>query len=111
MEALLERHRKIWEQRSKNPTTVSHAEKVTTAYLTKRGETTECPCPACGNTAVATLEPDYDTDYDPDEERSFSYITGVYVTDIQCLYCALKLDEYDQLKYVDADSLLEMDHE
>jgi hypothetical protein len=111
MEALLERHRKIWEERSKNATTIAHAEKVTTAYLTKRSETTECPCPACGNSAVATLEPDYDYDYDPDEGTTFGYISGVYVTDIQCLYCSLKLDEYDQLKYVDADALLEVGHE
>jgi len=111
MEVLLERHRKIWEERSKNATTVSHAEKVTNAYLTKRSETTDCPCPACGNLAVATLEPDYDYDYDPDDGTTFGYISGVYVTDIQCLYCSLKLDEYDQLKYVDADALLEAGHE
>lgn len=111
MEALLERHRRIWKERATNATTVSHAEKVTTAYLTKRSETAECPCPACGNLAVATLEPDYDYDYDPDEGTTYGYISGVYVTDIQCLYCSLKLDEYDQLKYVDADALLEGDHE
>jgi hypothetical protein len=108
MEALLEQHRKIWEQRSTNAVTVSHAEKVTTAYLTKRHETAECPCPACGNSAVATLEPNYDYDYDPDEGGAFGYISGIYVTDIQCLYCALRLDEYDQLKYVDADALMEV---
>ncbi|WP_139103673.1 hypothetical protein [Stenotrophomonas maltophilia] len=106
MEALLERHRKIWEERSKNATTVSHAEKMTNAYLAKLNETTDCPCPACGNLALATLEPDYDHDYDPDDGTTFGFISGVYVTNIQCLYCSLKLDEYDQLKYVDADALL-----
>lgn len=111
MEALLERHRMIWEARSQNARTVSHADKVTTAYLTKRSETTECPCPACGNSAVVTLEPDYDYDYDPDDGTTLGYISGVYVTDIQCLYCSLRLDEYDQLKYVDADALLEGSHE
>lgn len=111
MEALLERHRKIWQERSKNATTVSHADKVTTAYLAKRSEVIDCPCPACGKLAVATLEPDYDYDHDPDNGTSFGYIAGVYVTEIHCLYCSLKLDEYDQLKYVDADSLLESGHE
>lgn len=110
MQALLERHRKIWEGRSKNTTTVSHAEKATSAYLAKLNETTDCPCPACGNLALATLEPDYDYDYDPDDGTTFGVISGVYVTRIQCLYCSLKLDEYDQLKYVDADALLEAGH-
>ncbi|MBB6336003.1 hypothetical protein FHR59_000213 [Xanthomonas arboricola] len=111
MEALLERHRNIWKERSKNATTVSHAEKVTNAYLTKRSETTDCPCPACGNLAVATLEPDYDYDYDPDDGTTVGYISGIYVISIQCLYCSLKIEEYDQLKYVDADALLEAGHE
>lgn len=111
MEALLARHRKIWDEKSKDARAVSYAEKATIAYLTKRSETTDCPCPACGNLAVATLEPDYDYDYDPDDGTNFGYISGIYVTDLQCLYCSLKIDEYDQLKYVDADALLETGHE
>ena len=107
MVALLEHHRKIWEQRSTNEKTVANIEKLTSAYLTKRSETTECPCPACGNLAIASLEPDYDYDYDSEDGSAIGYISGVYVTDIQCLYCSLKLTEYDQLKYVDADALLE----
>lgn len=111
MIALLEKHRATWEKRAENKMTVANADKITDIYLTRRSDTTECPCPACGNRAVATLEPDFDYDYDPIEGTSSAYVTGVYVTEIHCLYCALRLDQYDQLNFVDADALLAGDEQ
>jgi hypothetical protein len=107
MEDLLKHYKQVWDKRSKNPTTIANAQKLTSVLLTKHSETTDCPCPACNNTAVATLEPDYDYDYDAEEGRTFGFVSGVYVTEIHCYYCSLRLDQYDQLKYVDADELLE----
>lgn len=105
MQALLTKHKKIWGNRLMDATALSHAKKLTDATLSKQGETTDCICPACGNMAIATLQPDYD--YDQDDGGALAYVSRVYVTDLHCFYCTLKLDEYDQLKFVDADALLE----
>jgi hypothetical protein len=106
MSQLLIKHKKIWEERKKKTNLVEAAEKITAGRLAAETYITDCPCPACGNKATVVLEPDVDYDFDPEDGTAYATVIGVSVDRIQCHYCSLCLDKYDQLRFVDADGLL-----
>ena len=105
MTAKLEHHRALWVERSSTPEFVAQAENQTASLLQRSGQDFSyepIDCPACSQEAVARIEPDYD--YDPAERTSF--VTGVFVDSINCCFCDLKLTDYEELNYVDANSIL-----
>lgn len=106
MESLLANHRATWEARRSKPELVEGAKKLTFSRLAAEPHATNLACPACGNDAIAILEPDIDYDYDDTDGSAYATVIGVSVDHIKCFYCSLLLDKYDQLHYVDADSLL-----
>lgn len=102
----LEEHKKKWLQRESQTEFVNQATDITNSLLKSSGKDfsyTSFSCPACGQEAVARIEPDYD--YDPEEKTS--YVTGVFVDNINCYYCDLKLQDYEELNYVNANSVFE----
>jgi hypothetical protein len=99
----LEAHKKLWEYRTTNTEFISQADEITSSLQKQSGDNFSfegVTCPACGKTCVVRIEPDYD--YADGE----SYITGVYAEKLNCYYCSLKLETYDELAYVDVDGLL-----
>lgn len=106
MESLLADHRATWETRKSKPDLVELAKKLTCSRLAAEPYAADLACPACGNDAIAILEPDIDYDYNDTDGTAYATVIGVSVDHIRCFYCSLLLDKYDQLRYVDADSLL-----
>jgi hypothetical protein len=106
MASLLAQHKAKWEERKGKPSLVEGAQKITIARLAAEPYVADCKCPACGNDALAVLEPDIDYDYDQEDGTAYATVIGVSVERIQCFYCSLLLDKYDQLRYVNADALL-----
>jgi hypothetical protein len=106
----LEQHKALWLKRSSQPEFVKQANDITKSLLDSSGrDFTYAPfrCPACGQEAVARIEPNYD--YDAAEQTS--YVSGVFVDNINCYYCNLKLQDYEELNYVDANSIFESGHD
>jgi len=106
MEDLFASHKKLWEQRQNNQDFIEQADDITSSLLHSSGayfSYESFACPACGQESVARIEPDYD--YDPAERTS--YVTGVFVDNITCYFCGLKLEDYDELNFVDANSVFE----
>lgn len=106
MVALLDDHLKVWQHRKTNIDFENKASEITHSLISSSGNDyshEEFTCPACSNEAVARIEPDYDYD----KAEGTSYIVGMFVDKIHCYYCGLELDNYDELNYVDANSVFE----
>lgn len=102
----IEQHKALWLARALQPEFIKQANDITKSLLTSSGHDfsyVPFTCPACAQEAVARIEPDYD--YDPAEKTS--YVTGVFVDNINCYFCGLKLQDYEELNYVDANSIFE----
>lgn len=110
MAARIEQHRALWLSRGSQPEFIKQATDITESLLASSGQDfsyVPFKCPACAQEAVARIEPDYD--YDPAEKTS--YVTGVFVDSINCYFCGLKLQDYEELNYVDANSIFEGGHD
>lgn len=106
----IEQHRALWLSRKSQPEFIKQATDITESLLASSGHDfsyVPFTCPACAQEAVARIEPDYD--YDPAEKTS--YVTGVFVDSINCYFCGLKLQDYEELNYVDANSIFEDGHD
>lgn len=106
----LEQHNELWLKRASQTEFVKQASDITKSLLGSSGHDfsyVPFTCPACGQEAVARIEPDYD--YDAAEKTS--YVTGVFVDSINCYYCGLKLQDYEELNYVDANSVFGDGHD
>lgn len=102
----LEDHKKLWLDKESQVEFIKQAKVITESLISSSGHDfsyVPFTCPACAQEAVARIEPDYD--YDPAEQSS--YITGVFVDNINCYFCGLKLQDYEELNYVDANSIFE----
>jgi hypothetical protein len=102
----IEQHKAVWLARASQPEFIKQANDITKSLLSSSGHDfsyVPFTCPACTQEAVARIEPDYD--YDPAEKAS--YVTGVFVDSINCYYCGLKLKDYEELNYVEANSIFE----
>jgi hypothetical protein len=104
MEELLTSHRVLWEHRKKtNQLIFEQATAITRNLLKQTGPDfmyDEVSCPACGNTATVRIEPDYDS---ADGE---SYLAGVYVQELSCFFCSLRLQSYEELSFFGVNDLL-----
>jgi hypothetical protein len=110
MATRIEQHRALWLSRRSQPEFIKQATNITESLLASTSHDfsyVPFTCPACTQEAVARIEPDYD--YDPAEQTS--YVTGVFVDSINCYFCGLKLQDYEELNYVDANSILEDGHD
>ncbi|WP_202845039.1 hypothetical protein [Luteimonas saliphila] len=106
MARLLKRHRDGWIERSKDPAVVSAAERTTHNRLAKEPYVEECKCPACGGIALAILKPDVEYSHDKNAEVPVVHVVGASIVAIQCSFCLLRLEKYDQLQHVNASALL-----
>lgn len=109
MATRIEQHRALWLSRESQPEFIKQATDITESLLASSGHDfsyVPFTCPACAQEAVARIEPDYD--YDPAEKTS--YVTGVFVDSINCYFCGLKLQDYEELNYVDANAIFEDGH-
>ena len=110
MAVRIEQHRALWLSRASQSEFIRQATDITESLLASSGQDfsyVPFTCPACAQEAVARIEPDYD--YDPAEKTS--YVTGVFVDSINCYFCGLKLQDYEELDYVDANSIFEGGHD
>ena len=110
MAVRIEQHRTLWLSRASQPKFIKQATDTTESLLASSGQDfsyVPFTCPACAQEAVARIEPDYD--YDPAEKTS--YVTGVFVDSINCYFCGLKLQDYEELDYVDVNSIFEGGHD
>jgi hypothetical protein len=106
MASRIAQHKALWLGRESQPEFIKQANEITQSYLASSGHEFSCvpfTCPACAQDSVAKIEPDYD--YDPAEKTS--YVTGVFVDNINCYFCGLKLQDYEELNYVAANSIFE----
>ncbi len=106
MRLVLNKHKNIWIERSKNSEIVTLAKSTTKAALRfydGESSSVEFNCPACGNEAVVTVVPDWDY---CDAEQD-ARITGIFVDKIHCYYCSLNLENYNELDFVNVNSILE----
>lgn len=104
MEDRIKQHNALWLGRASQPEFIKQAQDITQSLLASSGHDfsyVPFTCPACAQEAVARIEPDYD--YDPADKSS--YVTGVFVDNINCYFCGLKLQDYEELNYVDANSI------
>lgn len=106
MQTLFRTHQEAFVSRRDDDQFMSMAATITQQLLDSTDDHfvyEEIPCPACNETAVARIEPDYD--YDPVDRSPF--LSGVFVESVRCQYCRLVLKNYEQLDYIDANSILE----
>ena len=90
--AKLKKHRLIWEQRKTDASFVD--ETITlTKKLESPGKNIVTSCPACGNYSLLYYEPDFDY------SEGQSWLTGVYVLQLDCLFCDLNIIDYDEIDY------------
>lgn len=104
MASRIAQHKELWLVRESQPEFIKQANDITQSLLASSGHDfsyVPFTCPACTQEAVARIEPDYD--YDPSEKTA--YVTGVFVDNINCYFCGLKLQDYEELNYVDANSI------
>ena len=105
IEGLLSDHGAVWERRKENKAFIEQASDLTQSLISSSGATftyEDFVCPACGQEAVARIEPDYDYD-----DFDGPLLTGVFVDNIRCYFCGLYLEDYQELNYVDANSVFE----
>lgn len=110
MENFIKQHKSLWRERASQPELIRRANDITRSLLASPGHDFTCvsfTCPVCAQQAVAKIEPDYD--YDPVEKSS--YVTGVFVDKINYHFCGFKLEDYEELNFVDANSILEGGHD
>lgn len=106
MAVRIEQHKALWLGRASQSEFIKQANDITKSLLSSSGNDftyDSFTCPACTQEAVARIEADYE--YDPGEKTS--YPTGVFVDNINCYFCDLKLQDYEELNYVDANSIFE----
>jgi len=88
-------HKQQWESRSGSSDFVNRM-RGRTEYVLNREMIdgryrTETDCPACGNTAVLNLEVDYDIC------DGQAMPMGVFVNSIECMFCQLRINDYDEM--------------
>jgi hypothetical protein len=106
MERLLDEHRKIFAQREHDQKLMEKARRATEA-ATIEGETwtggtfaKEADCPACENPAILFCE--VDGEYMDGE----AVTTGAYVSGLECRFCDIVLNAYDEVDYFDLHKYL-----
>jgi hypothetical protein len=105
MATRLDEHKAVWRSRMSKPEFIRQAKNITQSLLDSSKhefDFVSFTCPACAQEAVARVEADYDYDH----EAGSSYVTGFFVNSIRCYFCGLRLQDYEELNYVNADSIL-----
>jgi hypothetical protein len=108
LEQLLEDHREQWETLKDDKSHVQKAKRDTANAFTKRDYRwhdvvrEEYTCPACENPGIISVEADWDCE----GSRGDAWITGIYVSGFECLYCGLQLDDYEQFDYLKMNEYL-----
>ncbi|MCH8823028.1 MAG: hypothetical protein IH984_05915 [Planctomycetes bacterium] len=103
---LLKQHAKIWEQRSGDENLVATTMKGTQSELVNYpiADTfvEEYPCPACENPSILFI----DKDWDVDRTNGEAFVTGIYVSGLECRFCDLELNDYEQFDYLELNEWL-----
>lgn len=101
----LDSHRKRWEQ-LKNVSGFAEKMKSKTgmayqAFRERRDKFIEITeCPACNNDALLTVEVDFD--YSEGQVQPM----GVFVSKLNCLFCKLTIEDYDEIDHLKLNDLL-----
>ena len=105
MTELLAEHKALWLKRKSQSAFIEKTIIKTHSLLDHNFNYESFTCPACEQEAVAKIEPDYDYD----EEGT--YMTGLFVDSINCHFCDLELQDYEELNYVNANSIFQGSHD
>lgn len=101
---ILDAHKKKWEER-KTDTTLAEKAKKETKEADSKGNTRESftviyDCPACENDSLLFVDVDFD--YSDGEV----YPIGTFVRYLNCFYCDLLIEEYDEIDYLELNEVL-----
>lgn len=112
MQRRLEEYKAVWEKKSVISKLVKQAEDTTNIILNEHSpyyHYEAFTCPACGKDAIAKIEPYYDDNPHEDEmgELIGGGAIGVLIESIKCYFCDLELSNYEELNYINANSILE----
>jgi hypothetical protein len=102
----IKQHADIWSQNKNDASYVELAEKTTNSLLHQKSNDYMfdlISCPACENNALVRIEPDYDI---ADGE---GYLAGIYVDSLNCHFCGLNLESYEELDHFDINGILEQE--
>lgn len=101
----LEYHKKRWDQLKNVPgflekmkNKIDHA--LQSQSVNRDSYFEVAPCPACDNDSLLTVEIDFD--YSEGEVHPI----GAFVSKLRCLFCKLKLEDYDEIDYLDLNNVL-----
>lgn len=89
----LEKHKSIWKSRETNTSFIEN-KSLSTNKLVQKGKSIIITCPACDNDSVLFYEPDFD--YSDGQ----AWFTGLYVSELECLFCDLNIRDYDEIDYL-----------
>lgn len=104
--AKISQHTELWSQHKDDANYVALAERITASLLKQKSNDYMfdlIECPVCRNNALVRIEPDYDIS---DGE---GYLAGVYVDSLNCHFCGLNLESYEELDHFDINSILEQE--
>ncbi len=97
---LLADHQKQWDKRKGDAAFIERTLRRTRSELVNDPNVDsmveEFPCPACGNPSILFI----DADWDVEGSRGTAFITGVYVSGLECRFCDLELNDYEQFDYL-----------
>ncbi len=101
VELKLSTHKQTWDKSEPTPKIIQKIEKenheAMTISKTSDVDVIEIPCPACNNRALLFIEPDFDV------EGSNSWVVGIFVSQLLCNYCGLKINDFEEIDYLELD--------
>lgn len=98
----IEGHKERWAVLSKQPKYIEKQRKTTENILNTYGTSVSLTCPACENKAIVFLEADYDCDF----HEGTSWVTGIFVTSLNCRFCKLQIDDYEEIDFLNLNEKL-----
>jgi len=100
LDKLFAEHAKRWEKAKSDAAHVAKAERSTAAALKNDPNrdtiSEDTLCPACGRAAILTIE----VDWDVEGASGPGFVTGVYVSGLECYFCGLQLNDYEEFDYL-----------
>uniref|UniRef100_A0A7V3E8M4 Uncharacterized protein n=1 Tax=Ignavibacterium album TaxID=591197 RepID=A0A7V3E8M4_9BACT len=93
MTAKIKEHKIIWEKRKSDKSFFEEKMKLT-LKSEKIGESITISCPSCNNLSLLYYKPDVEY-----SDRQF-WVTGFYVTELECFFCDFNVWEYSEIDYL-----------
>lgn len=96
----LDSHKMRWEQLKTTSGFIEKMKAKTELIYQSSKNVDVTDCPACDNTALLTVEVDYD--YSEGQVRPM----GIFASQLKCLFCKLLVLDYDEIDYLKLNDLL-----